>query len=136
MHTNLAKEPPIREIEIRKDLDHFLNNEKQNESRINPYLPSLSKTPAKIMDPATGASTWALGSHKCVKYSGVFTRKAAMVITHQIEETENGREVALQSPKKDKCPEDFHSFVNERRRGNEAVTVYMIRYILAWSRSG
>lgn len=28
------------------------------------------------MDPATGASTWAFGNHKWVRYIGIFTRKA------------------------------------------------------------
>jgi len=32
--------------------------------RINPYLPSFSRMAARIIDPATGASTCALGSHK------------------------------------------------------------------------
>lgn len=42
-----------------------------------PYPPSFSRTPAKTMDPATGASTWALGSHRCPKYTGNFTKKAS-----------------------------------------------------------
>lgn len=37
---------------------------KGEERRRSPYLPSFNKTPARIIDPATGASTWALGSHK------------------------------------------------------------------------
>lgn len=44
--------------------------------RINPYLPSFSSSPAKIIDPATGASTWAFGSHRCTKYRGIFTINA------------------------------------------------------------
>lgn len=32
--------------------------------RIIPNVPSLRRIPARIIDPATGASTWALGSHK------------------------------------------------------------------------
>lgn len=44
--------------------------------RIIPYPPSFSKTAASTMEPATGASTCALGSHKCAPYSGIFTRKA------------------------------------------------------------
>lgn len=46
--------------------------------RINPYLPSFRRMPARIMDPATGASTWALGSHKCKVYRGIFTINAIM----------------------------------------------------------
>lgn len=33
--------------------------------RMVPYPPSFSSTAARTMDPAMGASTWALGSHKC-----------------------------------------------------------------------
>ena len=29
------------------------------------------------MDPAIGASTWALGSHRCKPYNGAFTMKAS-----------------------------------------------------------
>ena len=32
---------------------------------------------AKTIDPATGASTWALGSHKCTVNIGSLTRKAS-----------------------------------------------------------
>jgi hypothetical protein len=32
------------------------------------------------MDPETGASTCALGSHRCTKYIGNFTRKAAIKV--------------------------------------------------------
>lgn len=34
------------------------------EIRIMPYPPSFSRMAAKIIDPAIGASTWALGSHR------------------------------------------------------------------------
>lgn len=52
--------------------------------RSRPYLPSLRSTAARIIDPATGASTWALGSQRCVINIGIFTRKAMMDISHQI----------------------------------------------------
>jgi len=32
-----------------------------------PYPPNFKSTPARTIDPATGASTWALGSHKWPK---------------------------------------------------------------------
>lgn len=35
-----------------------------------------------------------------------------------------------------KCPEFEKIFIKDRRSGREAVTVYKIKYILAWSRSG
>jgi len=43
-------------------------------SRIIPIPPNFSKIPARIIDPNTGASTCAKGSHKCVLNIGNFTR--------------------------------------------------------------
>ena len=42
------------------------NREVENKeiSRINPYPPNFSKIAARIIEPATGASTWALGNHR------------------------------------------------------------------------
>jgi hypothetical protein len=48
--------------------------------RRRPYPPSFSKIPAKIIEPETGASTCALGSHKCTKYMGNFTINANLDI--------------------------------------------------------
>lgn len=58
----------------------FINSQ---DIRRSPYLPNFNKMPAKIIDPATGASTWALGSHKCTRNRGIFTIKAIIVINHQ-----------------------------------------------------
>lgn len=44
--------------------------------RIMPYPPSFSSKAARSMDPAMGASTWALGSHRWRPYRGAFTMKA------------------------------------------------------------
>ena len=44
--------------------------------RIIPNVPSLRRIPARIIDPATGASTWALGSHKWRKNIGAFAKNA------------------------------------------------------------
>jgi len=44
--------------------------------RIIPYPPSFNNTPAKTIDPMTGASTCALGNHKCTEYIGNLTKKA------------------------------------------------------------
>lgn len=51
--------------------------------RINPYPPSLRRIAAKIIDPATGASTWALGSHKWIRNRGSLARNAMVDIYHQ-----------------------------------------------------
>lgn len=50
--------------------------------RRTPYLPNLSRIAAKTIEPATGASTWALGSHKWVINRGIFTIKAIIDINH------------------------------------------------------
>lgn len=34
------------------------------ERRIMPYPPSFRRVPARTIDPAIGASTWAFGSHR------------------------------------------------------------------------
>lgn len=44
--------------------------------RKSPYPPSFNRIAARIMDPARGASTCALGSHKWRENIGSFTRKA------------------------------------------------------------
>lgn len=52
--------------------------------RINPYPPSFSRTAASTIDPAIGASTWALGNHKCSPYRGNLTIKAIVHASHSI----------------------------------------------------
>ena len=47
-----------------------------------PYLPSFSRTAARTMEPAMGASTWALGSQRWRPYSGIFTIKAILHASH------------------------------------------------------
>jgi len=39
---------------------------------------------ASIIEPATGASTWAFGSHKWKPYTGIFIRKAITESDHHI----------------------------------------------------
>ena len=50
--------------------------------RIMPYPPSLRRTAAKTIEPAIGASTWALGSQRWTPYRGIFTRKARRQAAH------------------------------------------------------
>lgn len=44
--------------------------------RMIPYPPSLRSRAARSMEPAIGASTWALGSQRWRPYRGAFTMKA------------------------------------------------------------
>lgn len=75
--------------------------------------------PANIIDPATGASTWALGNHWCREYMGSLTRNAASraslslwVKVWQMGVKTADREAVM-------CRQDS----NEMRRGKEAVRV-------------
>lgn len=54
------------------------------DTRIIPYPPSFSRIAARIIDPAMGASTWALGSHKWTPYKGILTMKAMMQANHRM----------------------------------------------------
>lgn len=52
---------------------------------INPTIPSLIITPAKIIEPIVDASTWAFGSQRCIKNMGIFiismVKKNIIIIT-------------------------------------------------------
>jgi hypothetical protein len=56
--------------------------------RAIPYPPSFSRIAARIIDPATGASTCALGNHKCTENRGNFTINAVIIISHVKEFTD------------------------------------------------
>lgn len=84
MQINLAITPPIRETLIRGGERHLFRTMNFEEIRRSPYLPSFRRIPARIIEPATGASTWAFGSHRWVRYRGVFTKNAMIVSSHQI----------------------------------------------------
>lgn len=95
--------------------------------------------PARIILPATGASTWALGSHRCVRYIGILTKKASKQNNHHVSwsigveliegETSVGHIIFVVS---------ISLFMRRIlvRSGRDAVVVYSMRYILACSRSG
>lgn len=52
----------------------------KKEIRYIPNPPSFNKIAARSMDPKTGASTWALGSHRCIVYIGNFTKNTSIVL--------------------------------------------------------
>lgn len=98
--------------------------------RISPYLPNFRRTAARIIEPATGASTCALGSQRCVVYIGIFTINAMIVIVHQILLSVTVIEVFILNSIDKDC---FFSIIiiSLIRRGSEAVMVYIMRYIPA-----
>lgn len=55
---------PQREILINREEVVVEGVGSMDLARKRPYPPSFRRIAARIMDPATGASTWALGSHK------------------------------------------------------------------------
>jgi len=72
--TALSRPPPTSEII--NTFDNTLTGAKNILIRIIPYPPNLRRTPARIMEPPTGASTWALGSQWWTKNIGNFTKNA------------------------------------------------------------
>lgn len=100
-----------------------------------PYPPNLSRMPAKIIDPATGASTWALGSHRCREYIGILARNAVIIISHQRRGCKLLGSV-MQGEANDAIPICLAISRDPTRRGSLAVTVYSIRYAPACIRSG
>lgn len=52
--------------------------------RANPYPPSFSRIAASTIEPATGASTWALGSQRWTRNSGNFTINAIIDSNHNM----------------------------------------------------
>jgi len=59
----------------------FVMGDRRMVIRIMPYPPSFSRTAASTMEPAMGASTWALGSHRCRPYNGILTINALCMLT-------------------------------------------------------
>jgi len=51
--------------------------------RISPYPPSFSRIAARIIDPAIGASTCALGNHRWVENIGSLTRNPKININQK-----------------------------------------------------
>lgn len=81
---NLVISAPQALIAARWGVNSLFVETKRADNRISPYLPNFSKMAARIIDPATGASTCAFGSHRWVKYRGIFTRNAVITVAHQI----------------------------------------------------
>ena len=56
--------PPISAVDISAGSNLIFIAGNARIIRANPYPPSLSSTAARTIDPATGASTCAFGSHR------------------------------------------------------------------------
>lgn len=117
---------PHRETLINIGLTRLLIEKNIEDIRSRPYLPSFKRTAARIMDPATGASTCALGNHKWVIYIGIFTINAIIVISHQVFVIVNwiGSEV-IKSMEEEAL--FFWISIILISKGREAVIVYIIK---------
>jgi hypothetical protein len=77
--------PPISAIDISGDMSLIFIVGNDRIIRANPYPPNFRRIAANTIEPATGASTCAFGSHKWTRNSGSFTIKAIIDISHRIE---------------------------------------------------
>ena len=76
MQMKEAHSAPKTPILINQEENIILSCSVRGKMRKRPYPPSFKSTPAKIIDPAMGASTWAFGSQRCPKYTGILTKNA------------------------------------------------------------
>lgn len=60
----LTTTPPIKAHLTKAQFELKSGKFNLGDRRISPYPPNFSNTPANIIDPATGASTWALGNQR------------------------------------------------------------------------
>jgi len=75
------------------------------------------------MDPATGASTWAFGSHKWVRNIGIFTRNAAIIAIHHSVWVAKEKEGGTIGSVIDRCPLLLDRIIKVSSRGSEAEMV-------------
>ena len=80
-----------------------------------PNPPNFKSTPARIMEPTTGASTWALGSHRWAPHIGILTKKAETPQKNQIRFPETLGKV--------KSKEDWADLKINMRRGKDPANV-------------
>lgn len=84
-HTKQSNKFPTKLIDIQIQLNFIVRILVRKNKRNKAYLPSFNVMPANIIDPIVGASTCALGSHKCTKNIGIFIKKA--IITKKYKKT-------------------------------------------------
>lgn len=77
------------------------------------------------MDPAIGASTWALGSHRCTPYNGIFTINAIMHANHRMLLDHEGDKgwVVRERNRKLSVPVEFWIEMRAIKSGMEPISV-------------
>lgn len=86
MQINLVITPPHKAMLIRSGEPFIYIFGNIEIIRASPYPPSFRRIAASTIDPAIGASTWALGSHRCTVNIGSFTKNPPRV---KIQKNEN-----------------------------------------------
>nr|ALD62468.1 NADH dehydrogenase subunit 4 [Aleurodicus dispersus] len=93
-----------------------------------PYLPNFNMMAAKIMDPKTGDSTWALGNQMWMKYKGILTMNTIKKVSVM--------NMLLGFLIKYKLSELMDFSMIELKKGSEKMNVMNIMYKIASKRSG
>ena len=73
---------PHRDTMINRYAIKWVTGFRSSVIRSMPYPPSFSRTSARTMEPAIGASSLALNSQRWRPYSGIFTMKAIIHASH------------------------------------------------------
>lgn len=134
-HIKLVYTAPVMAILIYSEDVLESSGVKRSTIRISPYPPSLSRMAARTIEPAIGASTCALGSHKCIENNGSLAINAAVQQIAMIKEL-NGESVQIILIGMEVDFEYVQIKHNLSSNGSDAATVQIIKYILAWIRSG
>jgi len=98
-------------------------------SKYIPHPPIFNSSPARSMEPTTGAWTWALGSHEWTPNTGSLTLIVNIAIQNKISSTEGI--VDISKPEL----EDLILIINTKK-GIEPTKVYKVIHNRAWTRSG
>lgn len=132
-HSTPTKPPPNRAtLWI---IDKFWVKYKLNLKRQRPNPANFKSKAASTMDPTTGASTWAFGSHKWMKNIGNLTnmpriRAQWMPVWIKFVFPKVKKEVMKQELKL------LKKIIITSNKGSEQIIVYRAMAIIAWRRSG
>lgn len=102
--------------------------------RMMPYPPSFNRIAANTIDPAMGASTWALGSQRWSPYTGIFARNADRLANHNRRAVHWFSGLVIWVKRVGEKVRLLRK-ITATRRGSEVVSVYSIKYVPAVRRS-
>lgn len=112
--------PPIKARDWMKGTQQLI--EIKGRQRHAPYPPNFNNKAARIMEPTTGASTWALGSQRWAEKIGNFTINLSMRVK-AIRNWGSLDRLTMNLILKKDAGEKVLLIRSHTRRGKEAVTV-------------